>query len=1278
MSIKSLLDKNSRIYDINVNEVATNDLIALNAELGEVDATNILAITATITSTLNCSNIQEISTGAGVDIMGVQIDGADLTCDTLTANNLNFTGVSITDLDVIGTLKADNIVEYTLNNGVNITNLKTDTIDEKTLNNGVNIDGVLLKDNDVSCDEIITDTITEKTLNNGVNIENVLLKDGEASLTGRKIVINNSASSSIDMNKFGPSSSNYILRNGEIAANTFDFFDYNSSLSRLQISPTGINILDSYFINGNNVLSNNTLGSGIVNSSLTSVGTLSGLTVSGTPELGGNLRMTSANTGDLIPANGKIYSRGIIIDSKGATNTYEGDEQYALSIRQDRNSNFGCGIFAKTAWQIATADNVLLQLENWNSEVFSVKGDNICYFGGNNATISGSTGNIISNGSLSIDTITSKTTNADLVLSGNGLGIVQVNDSLNLSSGSEYRINGTSVLSNNTLGSGIVNSSLTNVGTLTGLTVSGTPELGENLRMTAANTGDLIPANGKIYSRGIIIDSKGATNTYEGDEQYALSVRQDRNSNFGCGIFAKTAWQIATADNVLLQLENWNSEVFSVKGDRICYFGGNNATISGSNGNINAIIGNYQINGTNIITNGRILQNLIRYDMSDSITDQLIFRKTHRSTFGDKIEKNIKLESRFSSTVLAGFGGELDFSISTGNLGDIDLGFLRWNLATTASGGRGDISIFSRPNSTDPYNEFRFRGDGIMLLKTIGGINDTLNIMDNLNFENNEGIRWGSSNCQIIGNASNNNINITSNNLNISNTLITTTQAQIISGSSPPLFVQRNAPNTSNVSWNVMEICAKKPSGSFGNGLGTAIIFSNDSFAGGTNKTLHAQITTRLTNNEDNTAEILISPYNTGTPRNFIFNGKSGHLTMDGTLFTDTITSNSTDTNLTLSANGSGIVQVNDSLNLSSGSDYKINGSSVLSATTLGSGVVNSSLTSIGTLTSLRVDNVDINANSITANNDDSNNPDGNLILRALPLTSGVVKVNSNLKVDGTATIDQILLCNDDITIISSKKIGFWTGAPPYAYEQYISNFNMNFNNNNLLGEHIFRTNNTALFNMEPTVCNSFKRLDARDGIRVRTDHYDFRDMSGGLGGAVVLTSNGFLVTSISSRRYKKDIQEIENINLSILDKIKPVSFKYNEKSKFCENSCDVGFIAEDLYEIVKDTSLKCLIIKKKHKIKCDNEECKENDPDYLYNHKDDEEEEGEYEELVEGINYNGIHALSFHLMKQMHKKINELEINNLELQNKNIELEEKYIKLEAEIEFIKLKLSNL
>jgi hypothetical protein len=57
-------------------------------------------------------------------------------------------------------------------------------------------------------------------------------------------------------------------------------------------------------------------------------------------------------------------------------------------------------------------------------------------------------------------------------------------------------------------------------------------------------------------------------------------------------------------------------------------------------------------------------------------------------------------------------------------------------------------------------------------------------------------------------------------------------------------------------------------------------------------------------------------------------------------------------------------------INLASGNDLRINGTSVLNATTLGSAVVASSLTSVGTLTALTVDDVAINGKVITMTGD--------------------------------------------------------------------------------------------------------------------------------------------------------------------------------------------------------------------------------------------------------------------------------------------------------------------
>ena len=74
-------------------------------------------------------------------------------------------------------------------------------------------------------------------------------------------------------------------------------------------------------------------------------------------------------------------------------------------------------------------------------------------------------------------------------------------------------------------------------------------------------------------------------------------------------------------------------------------------------------------------------------------------------------------------------------------------------------------------------------------------------------------------------------------------------------------------------------------------------------------------------------------------------------------------------------------------VNATTGTDYQINSTSVLNATTLGSGVVNSSLTSVGTLGSLQVDNVNVNGNVISSTDTNGNidlDPNGTGVVRSL------------------------------------------------------------------------------------------------------------------------------------------------------------------------------------------------------------------------------------------------------------------------------------------------------
>lgn len=111
-----------------------------------------------------------------------------------------------------------------------------------------------------------------------------------------------------------------------------------------------------------------------------------------------------------------------------------------------------------------------------------------------------------------------------------------------------------------------------------------------------------------------------------------------------------------------------------------------------------------------------------------------------------------------------------------------------------------------------------------------------------------------------------------------------------------------------------------------------------------------------------------------------------GVVTLSGNLAVNAITKN--DSSITINDTGSGstvVVAIDgttehtidaNGVNLASGDAYSIGGTSVLNASTLGSGVTASSLTSVGTLTTLTVDNISVNDNTIS-----SANANGNIIL---------------------------------------------------------------------------------------------------------------------------------------------------------------------------------------------------------------------------------------------------------------------------------------------------------
>jgi hypothetical protein len=99
-------------------------------------------------------------------------------------------------------------------------------------------------------------------------------------------------------------------------------------------------------------------------------------------------------------------------------------------------------------------------------------------------------------------------------------------------------------------------------------------------------------------------------------------------------------------------------------------------------------------------------------------------------------------------------------------------------------------------------------------------------------------------------------------------------------------------------------------------------------------------------------------------------------------------------------------------MDIATGDSYAINGTDVLTATTLGSTVVNSSITSLGTLTTLTIDNLTLNGNTLNADTG------------ALNLTPAV---GSAIVLDGTINVDAGVVTGAT-SITSTTFVGDLTG----------------------------------------------------------------------------------------------------------------------------------------------------------------------------------------------------------------------------------------------------------
>ena len=347
----------------------------------------------------------------------------------------------------------------------------------------------------------------------------------------------------------------------------------------------------AFQMNGTDVLSSTTLGSGVTGSSLTSVGTIgtgvwqgtaigaqyggTGLntsastgvpTISGgtwsvlsalTAALGGTgVNGSTASNGQLLIGNGSGYSLNSLTAGTGISIT---NGSGSITISQ---TGSGSSKWTEDANGTIYPNNPSLDLLIGGTSTASAKFAILNVSSGiPTASISaGVTGAtyIAANGTLQT------TTNQRLTIGGNttgditlspqgGNGTVTSTGNLNLASGKVYQINGVSVLSDTTLGTSVVNSSLTSVGalssgsiasgfgtiatvsTITGTTLNGTTGIN-----TGASAGtQRIDASGNLVN--ITNITAGGTITFSG-----LSTGVVKSN--GSGVLSSSAVDLASAD----------------------------------------------------------------------------------------------------------------------------------------------------------------------------------------------------------------------------------------------------------------------------------------------------------------------------------------------------------------------------------------------------------------------------------------------------------------------------------------------------------------------------------------------------------------------------------------------------------------------------------------------------------------------------------------------------------------------------------------------------------
>ena len=341
---------------------------------------------------------------------------------------------------------------------------------------------------------------------------------------------------------------------------------------------TNISTGSVYRINGTSVLSSNTLGTGVVTSSLTAVGTISTGTWSATAitSFYGGTGFVTYTTGDLLVGAGATLSKlgigtvnqvllsngttaiwsaatGLTVGTANQLTTAQTNIATALyplfanSTTGSIGASIDTDIFYNAAGNILTVQSVYSGTA-LSSPIFTSSAD-VDVRPGANSTTGIQLANLAGQPVLNVDTTNSRVSIGSNVAA--PTYTLDVSGDTNISTGSVYRINGTSVLSSNTLGTGVVTSSLTTVGTIGTGIWQGTA-VGTTYGGTGSNLGSATGSSNKIIVTGTSQSGYAATLIDGANSGYLLAA----NGNGSAPSFVNTTSAAFTFSSGTLTINN--------------------------------------------------------------------------------------------------------------------------------------------------------------------------------------------------------------------------------------------------------------------------------------------------------------------------------------------------------------------------------------------------------------------------------------------------------------------------------------------------------------------------------------------------------------------------------------------------------------------------------------------------------------------------------------------------------------------------------------------------